>query len=244
MSPGAWVLGGEALGQGRRVSSPLGQMVTGGRGWIDTIRIVLVVALLAAAWQGRTVPLRTLGAALVHEDALDRPADVAVVSMASPRSAALEAAKFYRRGLVRGVWISQWREVPEDRRVDALGVRLPRHHEVARAILERAGVPSSAIVQLDETVSGLESEMAALGRSLRARPAVQPIVLTMRSHTARARLLLRDLYAPESSVRVRAPRIDRFAPEAWWSDRDSVREVLMEYAKLVALFIRGPQAER
>ncbi len=198
------------------------------------------LALAVTAWQARTVPLRALGAALVHEDGVAQAADVAVVSMAGPRGAALEAAKLYRRGLVREVWVPRWREEPVDRRVDALGVRVPRHHQVARAILERAGVPSSAIVELDEPVSGLESEMAAVGRALRARPTVQPIVLPPRSHTARARFLLGEIYAPASRVRVHAPRTDRFAPEAWWRDRSSIREVLLEYLKWASLLTSGP----
>src|SRR4029450_13590773 len=116
--------------------------------------------------------------------------------MASPRAAALDAAKLYRRGLVREIWIPRWSDEPADRRVDALGVHTPRHHEVARQILERAGVPAASIVLLDEPVDGLDAEMAVVGAALRQRPTIRPIVLTARTHSARARLLLRDAYAP------------------------------------------------
>ena len=91
----------------------------------------------------------------------------AVVSMASPRGSALDAAKLYRRGLVHRVWITPWIDEPADRKVDALGLRVPRHHEVARSILVKAGVPASAIRMLDRPVNGLEGEMAVVGRALR-----------------------------------------------------------------------------
>jgi uncharacterized SAM-binding protein YcdF (DUF218 family) len=204
--------------------------------------VLLAMALLVAfAWQARSAPLRWLGAALVREDPLGR-ADVAVVSMAQPRGAALDAAKLYRRGLVRGVWIAPWLDEPADRRVDALGVRVPRHHEVARHILEKAGVPASAITLLDRPVAGLEEEMAVVGSALRGRRGTRAIVVTQRSHTARARVLLRDAYARNADARVRAARIDRFDPDAWWRERGAAREVLLETLKWAVLLTRGPQA--
>ncbi len=213
------------------------------RGLRLTLAVLLAlagIALARAAWQHRAVPLERLGAALVVQDPVGRGADVAVVSMASPRGAALDAAKLYRRGLVRAVWIPRWRDEPVDRRVAALGVHPPRHHEIARAILRRAGVPEAAIVLLDEPVDGLEGEMAFVGAALRRRPTLRPIVLTARTHTARARVLLRDVYAPAARARVRAAHSDRFAPERWWRDRGALREVALEYAKWIALLTRGP----
>jgi uncharacterized SAM-binding protein YcdF (DUF218 family) len=205
---------------------------------------VAVGAVLLAAWNARTAPLRVLGNALVSEDALLHAGDVAVVSMAGPQAAALDAAKLYRRGLVREIWIPRWHDEPVDRRVDALGIHVPRQHQVAQAILEQAGVPRLAIVQLEDPVSGLESEMAAVGGILRVRPDIRPIVVTQRSHTARARLLLRDVYAPASATQVHAPHADRFAPDAWWKHRGSVREVLLESLKWIQLLVRGPQMGR
>jgi uncharacterized SAM-binding protein YcdF (DUF218 family) len=198
------------------------------------------IVLGEAAWRHRTMPLERLGTALVVEDRIDRPADVAVVSMASPRAAALDAAKLYRRGLVREIWIPRWSDEPADHRVEALGVHPPRHHEVVRSILLRAGVPAASIVVLDEPVDGLDGEMAVVGAALRQRPAIRPIVLTARSHTARARLLLRDVYAPAAGALVRGAHADPFAPDAWWRRRPMVREVALEYAKWAALLTRGP----
>jgi uncharacterized SAM-binding protein YcdF (DUF218 family) len=215
----------------------------GRRRWMRVLQVGLLAGgvVAAAAWQHRTAPLEALGAALVHEDGLRRAADVAVVSLANPRGAALDAAKLHRRGLAREVWIPRWRDERAGCRADALGVRVPRHHEVARAILERAGVPSSAIVVLDDPVSGLESEMASVGRALRAHPALRPVVLTQRSHTARARVLLRDVYAPAAQARVRAVRTDPFDPSTWWRERATTREVLLEYMKWAKLLASGPQ---
>jgi hypothetical protein len=197
------------------------------------------VVLAVAAWEARTAPLRWLGAALVHEDAFV-PSDVAVVSMASAREAALDAAKLHRRGLVREIWIPRWSADVVDRRLAALGVYVPCPHEVARTVLERAGVPPSAIVTLDEPVVGLESEMASVGGALRAHPELRVLVLTARTHTARARVLLRDVFAPGARVRVHAPHTDRFAPDGWWRDRSAIREVALEFLKWVQLIASGP----
>lgn len=204
-------------------------------------RVLLAGALVLGvmAWQGRHAPLRLLGDALVHEDAL-RPADVAVVSMASPREAALDAAKLARRGLVREIWVPRWRADAVDRRLDALGVRVARPHDVVRAVLARAGVPASAVVLLDEPIDGLESEMASVGAALRARPGLRVLVLTSRTHTARARLLLREVFAPAARIRMRAPHGDRFSSLSWWRERGTARDVLLEYAKCARLLLSGP----
>ena len=212
------------------------------RARIRTLRATIAVAaivVVVAAWSARTVPLGWLGAALVHEDAIVAT-DVAVVSMASAREAALDAVKLQRRGLVREIWIPRWRADRVDRRVDALGVHIPRPHDVARRILESAGVPSSAIVTLDEPITGLESEMASVGRALRARPGLRVLVLTARTHTARARVLLHDWFAPAARVRVHAPHGDGFAPDAWWRDRSASREVALESLKWARLLASGP----
>jgi uncharacterized SAM-binding protein YcdF (DUF218 family) len=213
---------------------------------VRLLRLALVaLAVMGAvgAWRQRAVPLQHLGAALVAQDAAV-PADVAVVSMASPRGAALDAAKLYRRGLVQEIWVPRWRDEPVDRRVAALGVRPPRHDQVARDILRHAGVPASAIVVLDDPVDGLDREMAVVGAALRRRPDIRPIVLTARTHTARARLLLREAYAPAAHARVRAPHADGFTVDRWWHQRGAIREVALEYAKWVALLTGGPSIKR
>ncbi len=223
-------------------SRPLGH----GKGWAGGGRVTrmaalaLVLALVGVSWRERTAPLRALGAALVHEDLVE-PADVAVVSMSAPRAAALDAAKLYRRGLVRAVWLPRWPDEAADRRVDALGAPAPRHHDVAGAILLRAGVPPAAIHRLAQSVTGLEGEMATVGRALRKQPTLRAIVLTLRSHTARARLLLHEAYAPATRVQIRAPHADAFATASWWRERSAVREVLLESLKWAALLVRGPE---
>lgn len=197
------------------------------------------VALGIAVWQERTVPLHWLGAALVHEDPV-RPADVVIVSVASMRGAALDAAKLYRRGLVREVWVPRWATIPIDRRLDKRGLGTLPLHEVARRILEGSGVPASHIVILDHPVDGLESEMAVVGAALGARPVTRPILLTARSHTARARHLLQVVYAPAAGVRIRAPHTDEFTPTGWWRDHGSTRELVLEYLKWFKLLTAGP----
>src|SRR4029453_5483375 len=86
----AAALGGDAWVPARTVPHP------GARVPRATLAVLLggaAIVLGGAAWRHRTMPLERLGTALVVEDRIDRPADVAVVSMASPRAAALDAAK-------------------------------------------------------------------------------------------------------------------------------------------------------
>lgn len=246
MSVGASAVEASALAAGESVAAIAGRPRPAPRALRAALAFLVAVMAVAgagASWQYRTAPLERLGAALVTEDHVGRGADVAVVSMASPRGAALDAAKLSRRGLVREIWIPRWHDEPADRRVEALGMHPPRHHEVARQILERAGVPAAAIVILDEPVDGLDGEMAVVGAALRRRPTMRPIVLTARTHTARARLLLREAYAPAAQALVRSAHADPFVPATWWRARGAVREVALEYAKWIAMLMRGPSVK-
>jgi hypothetical protein len=64
------------------------------------------------------------------------------------------------------------------------------------------------------------------------------IVLTARTHTARARLLLGE-YARAGRAWVRAPHADDFDPTGWWHSRSATREVLLEGLKWIDLFARS-----
>ncbi len=187
---------------------------------------LLVLGGALAGWLGRERLLTAMGTLVVAEDPL-QATDAIVVSIASARAGSLAAARLYRQQLAPLVIVSRLRETAADRDVRALGVTLLASHDLARAVLERSGVPHRSIAALDEPVEGTEEEVGVLAGFARARKLRSLCYLTARSHTARARWLLRR-ELPGTTVVVRAVADPEFTPDAWWHDRGQTRELAIE----------------
>jgi uncharacterized SAM-binding protein YcdF (DUF218 family) len=201
-------------------------------------RALAVAAVAAALWLGRRGILTGLGAALVAEDP-PGPADVAVVSEARVVPGTLEAARLYAAGRVRAVLVPGWAEQRFEREVRALGIAYPTPAELAREVLLRSGVPADAIVTFGTGIDGTNTEIALIGRYVAARHPASVLYLTARSHTARARWLLRRTVPPGTRVAVRSPEGDTFHAAGWWHDRGQAREVAAEYARWFNSLVLG-----
>ncbi len=226
-----------ASGSTNKHASPLPEGTRSRRGASAALALLVVVLSLAALWGARRTVLGMIGTALVTEDPL-RPADVAVVSIAGVRAGALEAARLYRAGLAGRVIVSRWQDEPLDATLRTLGVPHLVPHELARAILERAGVPPHAVRVLDEPVDGTESEVAAVSRVVWREQPGSVLFLTARSHSARARWLLDRTLPGRVPVAVRSAPGDGFQPAAWWRSREDARELVMEYLRWAHAVLR------
>lgn len=198
-------------------------------------RLVLLgaAALLAALWVGRRPILVGVGHALVAEDALG-PADLLVVSNAATRADALEAARLYDQKISARIAIAEWYVDPVSAEIHCLGIPLLDPTDLARAILERSGVPAAAILVMPGRAEGTEDEVAATVAYVRANASVRSVLfLAPRTHTARVRWLLRRRLPPAVRVAVRSGPYDTFSPDDWWHSRDASREVMSELLRWV-----------
>jgi uncharacterized SAM-binding protein YcdF (DUF218 family) len=195
--------------------------------------ILLGIALIA--WQTGDRALTAVGTALTVDDAL-APVDVVVSSVAAARADALEAARLHREGFARRVVLARWQPEPLDEEMRKLGVPWLPVTDLAVAMLEKSGVPPSAITVLPGPVDGLNTEIAAIGAFARAEKPASLLYVTARSHTQRARWLLERVLPETTTLSVRAPAADAFRPDAWWRSRDASREVAMEYLRWANTF--------
>jgi uncharacterized SAM-binding protein YcdF (DUF218 family) len=201
------------------------------------LTLALLLAVSLVLWIFRAPILRGVGGVLVAEDAL-APVDVIAVSHANVRASALEAAALYRQGLGRRVVVAECKKDELDARLRELGVPYPASHELVVAILERSGVPRSAITVLPGAVDGTNPEIAVYVRFARREKPATLLYVTSRSHTARAgRRLRRE--APGTRILVHASRWDDFDVDTWWHRRGSTREVMTEYLRWFNTFVLG-----
>jgi len=192
----------------------------------------VALALLVLAWVTRDAALTVIGAVLVAEDPL-QPAEVLVVSMANGAADAIEVGRLYREGYGREIVVPTWRSEPVDAAVRALGVPHLGATELATAVLEHSGVPRDAVHVLPGSVDGTETEVAAVAAFARERQPVSLMVVTARSHAARAKWLLRRALPSGTQVMVRSPRDDAFEASSWWHSRDEAREAMAEYLRWI-----------
>lgn len=200
-----------------------------------------VVVTLSLAWFAGRPILVSVAAFLVEEDPLV-PGEILVVSNRM-RDAALEAALLYQEKVSSRIVMTDWIHNPmlEKQR---LGIPYSGTLDASKAILERSGVPSSAITVLPDQVDGTESEVSAIAAFAARRQLVSLLVITARSHTARTKWLLQRKLGSRTRVSVRSPRFDRFSVDAWWRQRDHRQEVLAEYLRWFNTAVLGDRGRR
>lgn len=187
------------------------------------IVLVVAVALLACA----AIAFRGAGRWLVRPDALG-PADVIVVLSGSMPARAEEAARIYRLGYAREVWVSR-PESPASE-LAAMGIRYLGEEDYDREILIHAGVPEAAVRAFPDTIVDTEQEVEETAREMRREGKRSAIIVTSPQHTRRVRALWGELVGKDLRAIVRGAPEDPFDADHWWRDtRDTfsvVREIM------------------
>lgn len=187
-------------------------------------------------WLARWPLLTRAGALLIAEDPLT-PAQVMVVSLASPAADALEAARLYRDGISPVILVPTWVQEPIQDEVRRLGIPILTPTALVTAVLERSGVPAGAIEVLPDPVNGTETEVEVVGAYAQTHRPQSLLVVTARSHSARVRWFLRRALPAGTRLSVRSPRNDEFVPGAWWRSREASRELVTEYLRWLNMLI-------
>lgn len=180
--------------------------------------IFLALALVAFFGVGRW---------LVVEDPLGKARAIAILSGGMPVRA-LEAAKLYRDGYAREVWLTHTAEPGES--LKAMGIPFEGEEVYSARVLIHEGVPAGAIHVLETPIVNTADEVCVISKALRQEADRSVILVSSKPHTRRVRLLWRRLAPGECRAIVRAAAEDPFDPRHWWRSTgdalDVVREVL------------------
>jgi len=196
---------------------------------------IAVIALLVVAVAA--VPL--LGAAgrfLVEENPLAH-ADAIVVLTGSYPDRILEAVALYRDGWAPRIILCRESENAGFRKLQSLGVTVPRVFELNRSVAEQLGVPSDAITVLERPAGSTYSEAEVVLDYVLQQGYRSILLVTSKYHSARAARIYRFLANDRIAIIVRPARDDDFQPNGWWRDRPSTRRVVIEYQKLLTFLL-------
>ena len=196
---------------------------------------IAAIALLVLA----AVALPLLGAAgrfLVEDDPLQH-ADAIVVLTGSYPDRILEAAALFREGWAPRITLCREPENAGFRKLESLGVKVPRMFELNRSVAVQLGVPPEAITVLDRPAGSTYSEAEVVLADVLQRGYRSILLVTSKYHSSRAARIYRYLADGRVTIIVRAARDDDFQPDGWWRDRPSTRRVVIEYQKLLTFLL-------
>jgi uncharacterized SAM-binding protein YcdF (DUF218 family) len=190
--------------------------------------LFLILAALAAP---------RLGAWLVVEDPLQK-ADAIFVLGGTMFERPLEAVDLYHEGWAPRILLM--RQIADDGELELQrrGIPFQREIDVQTDVLNKLGIPVSAIDILGEQDS-TRDEAITLLRVVREKQWTRVIVVTSKQHTRRARMTMnRRLAGSGAQAVVRASRYDLSDVDAWWRNRSTLRFTLFETQRLIAYWLR------
>ena len=195
-------------------------------------RYGLAFALGGAAVILALCALRAAGRLLIVDDPL-QPAQSIVVLGGQVPFRAMEAAAIYRQGWAREVWLTEGGVFAEDVALQKLGIDRPGEYTYSRGVLERLGVPLSAIRVLPGANQNTAHEVRTIDRELKASGGHRVIIITSKYHTRRVRALWRLLAHRDAEAIVRYTPDDPFDPAHWWRNSDDANRVTHEWFGLL-----------
>ena len=201
-----------------------------------SLRIAAFVVLLALCAAG-LVAFRGLGRWLIRQDALG-PADAIVVLSGGMPARAEEAARLFRLGEAREVWVTQ--PVAPRAELAAVGVQYFGEEYFSREVLIHSGVPDAAVRVLPDPIVDTQDEIEGIARTMRREGKMSVVIVTSPQHTRRVRTLWRKLVGDNPRAIVRAAPQDPFNADHWWHNTQDVFHVVRELMGLTNAWLGFP----
>ncbi|MBW1913123.1 MAG: YdcF family protein [Deltaproteobacteria bacterium] len=159
----------------------------------------------------------------------------------------LAAVDAYRDGLAPQIFIAR-EELPDSYELlKERGIKYPESIDLMIILLKESGVPESAILTSDAQVKSTIEEATLVREEVEKRGFKSLIILTSPTHSRRAWFTYRKVFEDsdvrileDSDVRILAlpSKYSKFKPEDWWKRRRYVRDVIIEYQKLIFYAIK------
>lgn len=198
--------------------------------WLTGILVTLVIVTVFTVLR--------MPAFLVHKKDL-QPADAIVILMGSTPERELEAADLYHQGYAPKIMIVDF-STRSHRLLDSLKLRVPRSTDNAISVLGQLDVPAECIHIIPGLVISTRGEAVAVRNYLQTRSDIDAIILVSSPyHMRRATMLFRrELNKLDHEVEVipRPSSYDDFNTSvSWFRDRKTVKMVMLEYLKIIAI---------
>jgi len=180
-----------------------------------------------------------IGKYLVVQHPVER-SDVMVCLAGGDVERGLASADLFATGLAPRIVIS--REASPDglETLRQRGIDYPESIDRMMMILKGLGVPESAVIRNDRPMESTFHEAETVAALVSANQYRSLILITSPTHSRRAWLTFRRaIPAKEVRIAVMPTPYSGFRAEDWWKTRRFVREVILEYQKLIYYKLKG-----
>ena len=246
MSPGFWPKPKSTTGDPNDETgtipdaTPIGPETTPSRR-LNLFKWILFLAVLVyVALSYFHAPILTqMGKYLVLQHPVER-SDLLVCLAGSDVERGLASGDLFARGLAPKVFISR-ETIPDGlETLRQRGIPYPESIDRVGMILKGSGVPESALIRNDRPTESTFHEAEAVAALMREKRYRSLILVTSPTHSRRAWLTFRRAI-PDKEVRmaVMPTPYSQFRAEDWWKTRRYVREVILEYQKLIYYKAKG-----
>ena len=193
---------------------------------------LVILALILVSFSGPF--LQGIGNYLVLEDRPEK-ADLIVLLAGSPVVRGLAAADYYNQGLAPKIFLSRGGLEQSSLLKGLTGLDLSDtgYWALTRDIMVAKGVPKSAVVMDTQFVDSTLAEANRFAEYLKAAPIKKMILVTSRYHSRRAYQTFSHVLGPDVKIISLPSKYDPFQPDAWWHDRASFKNVVLEYQKML-----------
>ncbi|MBP1740521.1 MAG: hypothetical protein H6Q48_2814 [Deltaproteobacteria bacterium] len=174
-----------------------------------------------------------LGKYLVVQHSIEK-SDLIVCLAGGEVERGLASADLFARGLAPRVFIAR-ETIPDGlEMLKQRGIAYPEGIDRMTMILKGLGVPESALIRSEQPVESTFQEAERVGAVVTDGKYRSLILVTSPTHSRRAWLTFRKAI-PDKEVRITVmpTPYSKFRAEDWWKTRKYVREVILEYQKLI-----------
>src|SRR4030042_5850333 len=146
----------------------------------------------------------------------------------------LAAADAYKEGLAPNIYISREKLPDGYELLDEKGIEYPEEGDLLKRLLLDLGVPESAIIRGDVEIDNSWDEARLIREEVEKRGFKSIIIITSPTNSRRSWLKFRRVFEG-TDIRVLSlpSKYSEFSAEGWWKDRSYLRDVLIEYEKLI-----------
>lgn len=177
--------------------------------------------------------LKAAGGYLLVEHPPEK-ADLIVCLTGQAIDRGLEAAELYKSGYAPRIFIGR-EELPEGYELlRSRGFRFPETRDLFFSMVQFLGVPEAAMVTTDRFVGSTIVEAQMVSDLVREKSYHSLIIVTSPLHTRRAWLTFKCAFAQDQVKLMMVPsRYSDFRADDWWKTRRHIRDLVIEYQKLV-----------
>jgi uncharacterized SAM-binding protein YcdF (DUF218 family) len=152
---------------------------------------------------------------------------------------AQEAARLYRTGWAREIWLTRVADTPGLTEDVPGAIKVDRGTQSNREFLEQAGVPEKAIRVLPDVIGNTVDELALIADVVRRQSGDRIIVVTSPWHTRRVALTWRRVVGASPRLILQAASDGPYDARRWWINPEGRRLVAHELLGLAYVWARS-----